>query len=63
MKCESVNRVRLCDPTDYDPPGSSVHEILYVRMLEWVAIPFSRVSSLPRDWIQVSCIEDRFFTI
>ena len=32
----------LCDPRGYNPPGSSVHGILQVRMLEWVAIPFSR---------------------
>ena len=39
----------LCDPVDYSPPGSSVHEILQARMLEWVAIPFSRGSSQPRN--------------
>ena len=33
----------LCDPTDCSPPGSSVHGILQARMLEWVAIPFSRI--------------------
>ena len=32
----------LCDPTDDSPPGSSVHGILQARILEWVAIPFSR---------------------
>ena len=31
-----------CDPMDGNPPGSSVHGILQVRILEWVAIPFSR---------------------
>ena len=36
-------------------PGSSVHGILQARILEWVAIPFSRRSSPPRDWTQVSC--------
>ena len=35
----------LCDPMDCSPPGSSVHEILQARILEWVAIPFSRGSS------------------
>ena len=35
----------VCDPTDYKPTGSSVHEILHTRILEWVAIPFSRGSS------------------
>ena len=38
-----------CDPTDCSPPGSSVHGILQARILEWVAIPFSRGSSRPRD--------------
>ena len=37
----------LCDPMD--PPGSSVHEILQARILEWVAVPFSRGSSQPRS--------------
>ena len=41
----------LCDPMDYSLPGSSVHGILQARTLEWVAMPFSRGSSLPRDWI------------
>ena len=36
---------------------------LQARILEWVAIPSSRGSSQPRDWTQVSCISDRFFTI
>ena len=35
----------LCDPTDYSPPDSSVHVILQAKILEWVAIPFSRGSS------------------
>ena len=42
--------------------GSSVHEILQARILEWIAIPFSRGSSQPRDGTQVSCIAGRFFT-
>ena len=53
----------LCDPRDYRPPGSSVHGILQARILEWVAIPFSRGSSQPRDQTWVSCIAGRFFTI
>ena len=53
----------LCDPMDYSPPGSSVHGIFQARIQEWVAIPFSRRSSRPRDWTQVSCIVGRFFTI
>ena len=39
----------LCDPMDHRLPGSSVHEILQARVLEWGAIPFSRGSSWPRD--------------
>ena len=39
----------LCDPMDCGPPGSSVHRILQARILEWVAISFSRGSSQPRD--------------
>ena len=35
----------LCDPMNYGPPGSSVHGISQARILEWVAIPFSRGSS------------------
>ena len=45
----------LCDPMDYNLPGSSVHGILQARILEWVAIPFSRGSSHPKDWTWVSC--------
>ena len=39
----------LCDPMDCSPPGSSVHGILQAKILEWVAISFSRASSPPRD--------------
>ena len=39
----------LCNPVDCSPPGSSVHEILQARILEWVAISFSRGASQPRD--------------
>ena len=41
----------------------SVHEIFQARILEWVVIPFSRKSSWPRDWTQVSCIAGRLFII
>ena len=47
---------------DCSPPGSSVHGILQARILEWVAISFSRGSSWPRNWTQVSCIAGRFLT-
>ena len=53
----------LCDPMHWGPPGSSVHGILWARILEWVAIPFSRGSSQSRDWTQVSCTAGRFFTV
>ena len=53
----------LCDPMDYCPPGSSVHGILQVRILERVAISFSRGSSPPRTQTQVSCTTGEFFTI
>ena len=39
----------LCDPMDCNPPGPSVHGIFQARLLEWVAISFSRGSSHPRD--------------
>jgi len=45
---------------DNSPPGSSVHRVLQARILEWVAIPFSRGSSQPRDQTQVSYIAGRF---
>ena len=47
----------LCDPIDY-----TVHGILQARILEWVAIPFSRGSSQPRDQTQVSHTTGGFFT-
>ena len=46
----------LCNPTDCRPPGSSVHGIFQARILEHVAISFSRESSRSRDWTHVSCI-------
>ena len=50
-------------PMDWGLPGSSVHGILQARILESVAIPFSRGSSQARDWTQVSHIASKFFTI
>ena len=52
----------LCDPIDYSPPGSSVYGILQARILEWIAIPFSRGSSWSRDRNQIYHIVGRFFT-
>ena len=48
---------RLCNPMDY-----TVHGILQARILEWVAFPFSKGSSQPRDGTQVSLIAGGFFT-
>ena len=53
----------LCNPMDCSPPGSSVHGILQESLVQWVAIPFSKGSSRPRDQTQVSFIAGRFFTI
>ena len=53
----------LCDPMDRSPSGSSVHGILQARILEWVAISFSRGSSQPRDRAWVSCIAGRRFIL
>ena len=55
-------RLALWDPMDCSLPGSSVCCILQARLLEWVALFFSRGSSQPRDWTYVSCIAGRFFT-
>ena len=46
----------FCDSMDCSPPGSSVHEILQARILEWFAMPFSRGSSWPRDRTCISCV-------
>ena len=46
----------LCDPMDCRPAGSSIHGIPQARILEWVVISSSRVSSWPRDWTHVSCV-------
>ena len=48
---------------DCNLPGSSIRGILQARILEWVAICFSRGSSPPRDRTQVSCVAGRLFTI
>ena len=53
----------FCDPMDSGPPGSPVHGILQARILEWVAIPFCRGSSQPRDRAQISCLAGRLFTV
>ena len=51
------------DPMDCSPPGSSVHGTPQARMLEWIAIPFSKGSAQPRDRSWVSGIAGTFFTV
>ena len=53
----------FCDPMDYSPPGFSVCGILQARILEWVAMPFSRESSQPRERAPGSGTAGRFFTV
>ena len=48
---------------DYNPPGSLVHGIFQAKILEWVAISFSRGSFQARDWTQVFCIAGKLFTV
>ena len=54
--CRGSSRPTLCDTVDSSLPGSSVHGILQARILEWVAISFSRGSSQPRDRTCVSYV-------
>ena len=64
MKSEVAQScLSLCNPMDCSLLGSSVHGIFPARVLEWVAISFSRGFSQPRDRTQVSCIAGRRFTI
>ena len=60
--CLLLSSVQLFTTPSTSPPGSSVRGILQARILEWVAIPFSRGSSWPRDQTQVSYIAGEFFT-
>ena len=53
----------LCNLTDCSLPGSSVHGIYWARILAWVATPFSKGASRPRNWTQVSYTAGRFFTV
>ena len=66
-KCESESESEVVSdslqPVDCSPPSSSVHGILQARVLEWVAISFSRGSSRPRDRTQVSHIAGRHFNL
>ena len=67
--CVCAKSLHLCPtlsyPMDCSPPGSSVHEILQTRILEWVAMASSSRSSQPRDWTHLSCgscTAGKFFT-
>jgi len=60
MKAQSCPT--LCNPMDCSPQECSVHETLQERILDWVAIPFYRGSSCPKDWTWISYTECRFFT-
>ena len=53
----------LCNPMDCSPPGSSIHGIFQARILEWIAILFSRASFQPRDRTQVLHITGRLYTL
>ena len=59
--------IQLCptlyNPMDCSPPGSSVHGISQARILEWVAIPFSRGPPCTRGQTRVSCIAGRFYIL
>ena len=67
MHAKSIQScLTLRDPMDCSPPGSSVLGILQAGVLEWVAMPFSRGSSRPKNLTRgsyVSCIGRQFFTI
>ena len=64
VKVKLLSRVRLFgDPMDSSPLGCSVHGISQARILEWVAISFSKRSSQPRDQTLVSRIASRLFTL
>ena len=60
FSCSVVSNSR--NPLDGSPPGPSVHGILQARILEWVAMPYSRGSSQLRDRTRVFCTAGRFFT-
>ena len=62
-ECESLSHVRLCNPMDRTARQAPLSLGFQARILEWVAIPFSRGSSWPSDRTQVSHIGGRLFTI
>ena len=61
-ECYRVCLVAQSCSTLWDPMDYTVHGIHQARILEWVAFPFSRGSSQPRDRTQISHIACRFFT-
>ena len=67
MKVEVSEVTQSCltlfNPMDCSLPGSSIYRIFQARILEWVAVSFSRRSSQPKDWTWVSRIVGRCFTI
>ena len=67
LPAESLGKLKKCltlyDLMDCSLPGSSVHRILQASILEWIAVPFFRESSLPRDRTWVFCIAGGFFTV
>ena len=56
------SRPSLCDPVDCNLPGFSVLGISQARILEWIAISYSRGLTWPRDQSHISCLAGRFFT-
>ena len=60
---ELLSCVQLCNSMDCSLPGPTVHGIFQARILEWVAISFSRGSSRPRDRTWVSHLAGRHFTL
>ena len=64
VKSQSLSCIRhFAASMDCNLPSSSIHRIFHARILEWVAISFSRVSSQPWDQSWVTCIAGRFFTV
>ena len=63
VKVKSLSCATLCNPMDCTLTGSSIHGVFQARILESAAIFFSRRSSEPRDWTQVSHVVGRRFTI
>ena len=61
--CESLSSIRLFATSRTVTCQAPLHGILQARILEWVASPFSRESSPPRDQTQISCIAGKFFTV